>query len=61
MPLNSGMETMNEHLRMIPIAQAEVHSRIGLLMRKTEPRSALAERCFAKAQKIFATDHNVSD
>ncbi|TXY26684.1 LysR family transcriptional regulator [Vibrio mimicus] len=57
MPLNSGMETMNEHLRMIPIAGAEVHSRIGLLMRKAEPRSALAERCFAKAQELFTTDN----
>ncbi|ENM5766563.1 LysR family transcriptional regulator [Vibrio mimicus] len=57
MPLNSGMETMNEHLRMIPIAGAEVHSRIGLLMRKAEPRSALAERCFAKAQEVFTTDN----
>ncbi|TXZ75753.1 LysR family transcriptional regulator [Vibrio mimicus] len=57
MPLNSGMETMNEHLRMIPIAGAAVHSRIGLLMRKAEPRSALAERCFAKAQEVFTTDN----
>ncbi|QYK14928.1 LysR family transcriptional regulator [Shewanella rhizosphaerae] len=61
MPLNSGMESMNEHLRILPIIDAQVHSRIGLLMRKSEPRSALAERCFAKAQEIFAADQLLSE
>lgn len=56
MPLNGGMEAMNEHLRMIPISKAKVHSRIGLLIRSSEPRSVLAERCFAKAKTIFAAD-----
>lgn len=55
MPRNSGIEHMNEHLSMVEIDNAEINSRIGLLLRKSEPKSALAERCFAQAKIILAT------
>lgn len=53
MPLRSGLEALNEHLRIVPITGAEVQSPIGLLIRRNEPRSALAEQCFAEAKTIF--------
>ncbi|MEJ2763738.1 LysR family transcriptional regulator [Photobacterium sp. MCCC 1A19761] len=55
MPLRSGLEDLNDHLRIVPIRGADVKSPIGLLMRRTAPRSALAEQCFAEAKTIFAT------
>jgi len=53
MPLRSGIEAMNEHLRILPIQEAVIHSPLGLVMRRSEPRSALAEKCFAEAKSIF--------
>lgn len=53
MPLQSGIESLNEQLRIIPIADAVVQSPIGLLMRRSEPRSALADKCFSDALSIF--------
>lgn len=58
MPLHCGMESMNEHLKIVPISEAKVRSRIGLLMRKAELRSALAERCFAAARDLFSHPHS---
>ena len=34
-------------------ADASVLAPLGLVMRKTEPRSAIAEKCFAEARKLF--------
>lgn len=56
MPLNCGLETLSEHLKITPIAGASIHSPIGLLQRRTEPRSALAEKCFAEARTILAEE-----
>ncbi|MDO6706505.1 LysR family transcriptional regulator [Photobacterium sp. 1_MG-2023] len=53
MPLRSGIEAMNEHLRILPIHEAVIHSPLGLVMRRSAPRSALAEKCFAEAKLIF--------
>ncbi|UTV28880.1 LysR family transcriptional regulator [Photobacterium atrarenae] len=55
MPLHSGLEALNDHLQIVPISGAEVQSPIGLLMRRSEPRTALAEQCFTEAQTIFGT------
>lgn len=54
MPLHSGVETLNEHLDLLPITDGSTNAPMGLLMRKTEPRSALAEKCFEEAKSIFA-------
>ncbi|WP_027252540.1 LysR family transcriptional regulator [Photobacterium halotolerans] len=53
MPLRSGIEEMNEHLKIIPITDAVIHSPLGLVMRRSEPRSALADKCFSEAREIF--------
>ncbi|MFC5699003.1 LysR family transcriptional regulator [Pseudomonas sp. GCM10022186] len=53
MPLANGLEDLSEHLRVVPIAEAAVHAPLGLALRRTEPRSALAEKCFAEARSIF--------
>lgn len=53
MPLNSGIEALSEHLRMVPIAEASTQAPMGLLMRRTAPRSALAEQCFAEIRALF--------
>ncbi|MBB3140921.1 LysR family transcriptional regulator [Halomonas organivorans] len=57
MPLESGIDTLSEHLQIVPIADASTYAPMGLVMRRAEPRSALAEECFAKARLLFpATD-----
>ncbi len=53
MPLDCGLEELNEHLRILPILDASIHSPIGLLLRRSEPRSAIAEQCFAEAKGLF--------
>ncbi|KQM54828.1 LysR family transcriptional regulator [Pseudomonas sp. Leaf15] len=54
MPLDSGMENPIENLAFINLPDASVLAPLGLVMRKTEPRSAIAEKCFAHAQQVFA-------
>jgi hypothetical protein len=38
---------LTEHLRLQPIEQASTLAPLGLIMRRSAPRSALAEACFA--------------
>ncbi|WLH86968.1 LysR family transcriptional regulator [Pseudomonas sp. FP2338] len=54
MPLDSGMENPIENLAFINLPDASVLAPLGLVMRKTEPRSAIAEKCFAHAKQVFA-------
>ncbi|WP_028694637.1 LysR family transcriptional regulator [Pseudomonas cremoricolorata] len=54
MPLDFGLEDASEHLRIVPLEDARIRSQLGLLLRRSEPRSAIAEQCFAQAQKLFA-------
>jgi DNA-binding transcriptional LysR family regulator len=53
MPLDCGLEELSTHLRIIPVADASIHSPVGLLLRRSEPRSAIAEQCFAEAKALF--------
>ncbi|MFK0089567.1 LysR family transcriptional regulator [Pseudomonas sp. NPDC090755] len=53
MPLQYGLEELSEHIRILPISSASVHAPIGLLLRRTEPRSALAEKCFAEVKAML--------
>lgn len=53
MPLDCGMEDLSEHLRIVPIEEASIHSPIGLLLRRSEPRSGIAEQCFTEARALF--------
>ncbi|WP_277053346.1 LysR family transcriptional regulator [Zestomonas thermotolerans] len=46
MPLPCGLE-LGEHLCLQPIEDAHTLAPLGLIMRRGEPRSALAEACFA--------------
>ncbi|MDE1169367.1 MAG: LysR family transcriptional regulator [Pseudomonas sp.] len=54
MPLDSGLESLNEHLAFLQLPDAEVIAPLGLIMRRTEPRSVLAEKCFAEARTFLA-------
>jgi DNA-binding transcriptional LysR family regulator len=51
MPLDGGLEGLTEHLRLQPIENAQTLGRLGLIMRRSAPRSALAEACFALYQQ----------
>ncbi|QXI28833.1 LysR family transcriptional regulator [Pseudomonas vanderleydeniana] len=51
MPLNSGLETLTDHLCLQPIENARTLANLGLIMRRGAPRSALAEACFMLYQK----------
>ncbi|MGW8464172.1 LysR family transcriptional regulator [Pseudomonas sp. CLCA07] len=51
MPLEGGLENLTDHLRLQPIENAQTVARLGLIMRRSAPRSALAEACFAIYQK----------
>jgi DNA-binding transcriptional LysR family regulator len=53
MPLDGGLETLTEHLRLQPIEHAQTLARLGLIMRRAAPRSALAEACFGLYQKMI--------
>ncbi|MGV2832312.1 LysR family transcriptional regulator [Pseudomonas shirazensis] len=53
MPLNCGLEDLSEHMRITPITEASVLSPVGLLLRRSEPRSAIAEQCFEQARIVF--------
>lgn len=55
MPLNCGLEDLSEHMRITPITEASVLSPVGLLLRRSEPRSAIAEQCFNQARALFST------
>lgn len=55
MPLDCGLEDLSEHMRIIPITDASVLSPVGLLLRRSEPRSAIAEQCFDEARALFAS------
>jgi DNA-binding transcriptional LysR family regulator len=54
MPLDSGLERPIENLAFINLPDASVLAPLGMVMRKTEPRSALAEKCFSEAKALFA-------
>ncbi|WP_225775861.1 LysR family transcriptional regulator [Pseudomonas sp. Marseille-Q5115] len=53
MPLHGGLEALTEHLRLQPIEQAQTLTRLGLIMRRSAPRSPLAEACFAYCQSTL--------
>ncbi|WP_248747317.1 LysR family transcriptional regulator [Pseudomonas sp. MWU12-2037] len=55
MPLDSGLDNPIENLAFINLPDASVLAPLGLVMRKTEPCSAIAEKCFAEAKKLYAT------
>jgi DNA-binding transcriptional LysR family regulator len=51
MPLDGGFEQLTDQLRLHPIDNAQTLARLGLIMRRSAPRSALAEACFAILQQ----------
>ena len=53
MPLDSDLESPIENLGFINLPDASVLAPLGMVMRKTEPRSAIAEKCFGEAKKLF--------
>lgn len=53
MPLHGGLAALTEHLRLQPIADAHTLAPLGLIMRRTAPRSALAEACFRETQALL--------
>ena len=53
MPLGSGLEAMTGGLRLQPIEAASTLAPLGLIMRRTAPRSALAEACIAEYRKLL--------
>lgn len=55
MPLNCGLEELNDTLKIIPLEDAIVNAPLGLLKRKQEPFSALTDQCFSQAKTIFSS------
>ncbi len=53
MPLDSDLKNPIQNLAFINLPDASVLAPLGLVMRKTEPRSAIAEKCFAEARKLY--------
>lgn len=51
-PLQHGLSELDPDLVLTPIANAQTLAPLGLIMRRSVPRSALAEACFAIAQRI---------
>lgn len=53
MPLDSGLDALAEHLALTPIASAHTLAPLGLILRRSAPRSALAEACLAEARTLL--------
>ncbi|MDB6145547.1 MAG: LysR family transcriptional regulator [Pseudomonas sp.] len=53
MPLDSGLESPIANLAFVELPDASVLAPLGLVMRRTEPRSATAEKCYAQAKHLF--------
>lgn len=54
MPLAAGLEALTGHLRLQPIEQASTLAPLGLIMRRSAPRSALAEACIAEYRQALS-------
>ncbi|MGX5221256.1 LysR family transcriptional regulator [Pseudomonas segetis] len=54
MPLNSGLDDFTEHLALVPIESAHTLSPLGLIMRASGQRSALAQACFDEAKDLLS-------
>ena len=53
MPLDHGLEGLSEHIHILPISDASIHAPVGLLLRRSEPHSALAQQCFDEARLLL--------
>ena len=53
MPLGTGLDAVTGSLRLHAIEQASTLAPLGLIMRRTAPRSALAEACFSEAASLL--------
>lgn len=60
MPLNSGLDSGNPHLRLLPIADAQTLAPLGLILRRSAPRSALAQACFEEARRALANELSIA-
>lgn len=54
MPLGSGLEGQSEYLTLTPIDDARTLSPLGLIIRRSEPRSVLADACFQEASALLS-------
>lgn len=59
MPLDSGLAELVENLSLQPIDDAHTLAPLGLIMRHSEPRSALAEACFAQIGELLEAQTKV--
>ncbi|MFK3797008.1 LysR family transcriptional regulator [Pseudomonas sp. NPDC088444] len=53
MPMDSGIETGDNHLAFMKLPDAGILTPLGIVMRATEPRSAIAEQCYAEARAFY--------
>lgn len=53
MPLDTGWASPLQSLAFIDLPDASALVPLGVVMRKTEPRSVIAENCFAEARMLF--------
>lgn len=67
MPLASGLDELTEHLALLPIEQAHTLAPLGLIQRRGQTRSALADACFEEASRLFepalidGVDHSIGN
>lgn len=53
MPLDSGFASPTEHLTLTPIEDAHTLAPLGLILRRSAPRSVLAEACFREVERYL--------
>ncbi|MDR6228476.1 DNA-binding transcriptional LysR family regulator [Pseudomonas sp. SORGH_AS199] len=53
-PLAGGFDRLTPHARLIPIDTARTLTPLGLLIRRTEPRLAVADACFQAVKALYA-------
>ncbi|MBB2493588.1 LysR family transcriptional regulator [Aquipseudomonas ullengensis] len=52
-PLDSGLDGLSADLALTPIDDAHTLAPLGLILRRSVPRSALAEACFDEARRLL--------
>jgi DNA-binding transcriptional LysR family regulator len=60
MPLHSSLTQLSQTLRLVPIEASSALAPLGLLVRRGEPASALAQACFTAARALISA-HTLAD
>ncbi|MFJ3487690.1 LysR family transcriptional regulator [Pseudomonas sp. NPDC090202] len=53
MPMGNGIENSDNNLAFARLPDSDILAPLGVVMRSTEPRSAIAEKCYSEAKRFY--------